>query len=261
MGSFLRALASLLSLYALLSAQGPGAKASADDWEEINFEFGSSVLTDGFPTLIRIADLLKRNPKFSVSLTGYADAIGSDAANDAISAARAESVKAFLLARGARAAQIAVAAQGRRNPAAANDSREGRFVNRRVAIAVRNELGAPIGAGTLGTRLRPIETPAPAPVEPRQANAPPPGCYGVQIGTFRERANAERFLPGAAGPRRIQLWNAGAPLWRLIVGCEATEQAAGNLARQLRDQAADAFVVHVSGAVPEAEQARATGGR
>jgi len=29
---------------------------SKDDWEEINFEFNSSVLVDGFPSLLRLAE-------------------------------------------------------------------------------------------------------------------------------------------------------------------------------------------------------------
>ena len=34
-----------------LFAQGLDTPASKDDWEEINFEFNSSVLVDGFPTI------------------------------------------------------------------------------------------------------------------------------------------------------------------------------------------------------------------
>ena len=34
-------------------------KRRKDDWEEINFEFNSSVLSDGFPSLLRLAELLR----------------------------------------------------------------------------------------------------------------------------------------------------------------------------------------------------------
>ena len=42
-----------------LFAQGmnPGSQTK-EDWEEINFEFNSSILSDGYPSLLRLADLL-----------------------------------------------------------------------------------------------------------------------------------------------------------------------------------------------------------
>ena len=53
----------LFTLFSALSvctfAQGLDTRASKDDWEEINFEFDSAVLSDGFPSLLRLADLLK----------------------------------------------------------------------------------------------------------------------------------------------------------------------------------------------------------
>ena len=32
-----------------------------EDWEEINFEFNSSILSDGYPSLLRLADLLSQH--------------------------------------------------------------------------------------------------------------------------------------------------------------------------------------------------------
>ena len=62
-----------------VSAQGlnyPGV--TKDDWEEINFEFNSSVLVDGFPSLLRLAELLQKNPGYKVSVEGHTDVIGGD---------------------------------------------------------------------------------------------------------------------------------------------------------------------------------------
>jgi hypothetical protein len=46
----------LLALFWLFSAWLPAQElivtASKDDWEEINFEFNSHILTDGFPSLL-----------------------------------------------------------------------------------------------------------------------------------------------------------------------------------------------------------------
>ena len=53
-----------LGLLTYLFAQGLDTPASKDDWEEINFEFNSSVLVDGFPSLLRLAELLDQHPGF-----------------------------------------------------------------------------------------------------------------------------------------------------------------------------------------------------
>jgi len=43
-----------------LFAQGLQTTATKDDWEEINYEFNSSILSDGYPTLLRLAELLQQ---------------------------------------------------------------------------------------------------------------------------------------------------------------------------------------------------------
>jgi len=58
-------------------AQGLNTHASANDWEEINFEFNSAVLSDGFPSLLRLADLLKENHGYHVKVEGNTDNLGS----------------------------------------------------------------------------------------------------------------------------------------------------------------------------------------
>ena len=68
------ALLAVLALFAIgTSAQGLNSTASRDDWEEINFEFNSSVLVDGFPSLLRLAELLQKNPGYKVKLEGHTD--------------------------------------------------------------------------------------------------------------------------------------------------------------------------------------------
>ncbi len=63
----LKRLAGLMAVLVLTwtgaSAQGLNTNASKDDWEEINFDFNSSVLVDGFPSLLRLAELLQKNPR------------------------------------------------------------------------------------------------------------------------------------------------------------------------------------------------------
>ncbi|HEU0119277.1 MAG TPA: hypothetical protein VFQ91_02050, partial [Bryobacteraceae bacterium] len=58
-------------------AQGLNTNATKDDWEEINFETGSAVLTDGYPSLLRLAELLAKNPGYKVRVEGHTDNVGS----------------------------------------------------------------------------------------------------------------------------------------------------------------------------------------
>src|SRR5580693_10309922 len=111
----LRKCAALLMFFTLVPAgvwaQGlntpPGV--TKDDWEEINFEFNSSVLVDGFPSLLRLGELLQRNPGYKVSIEGHTDRLGSTAYNDKLGLARANAVRDFLLKYGATAGQLTVA--------------------------------------------------------------------------------------------------------------------------------------------------------
>src|SRR5882724_5713293 len=87
-------------------AQGINTPAKADDWEEINFEFNSSVLVDGFPSMLRLGELLQRNGGYKVRVEGHTDGVGSDRFNERLGLARANAVKDFLVKYGARAGQI-----------------------------------------------------------------------------------------------------------------------------------------------------------
>src|SRR3981081_3730474 len=94
-----------LGLLTFLFAQGLDTPASKDDWEEINFEFNSSVLVDGFPSLLRLADLLQKHPGYKVKVEGHTDVIGSDKFNEKLGIARATAVRDFLVKYGARPTQ------------------------------------------------------------------------------------------------------------------------------------------------------------
>ncbi len=148
---------SLLWLTGILSAQGLNTIAKQDDWEDINFEFNSPILSDGYPSLLRLAELLNKNPDYKVSLTGNADHIGSHPYNDQLGKRRAEAVKAFLEKYGARPGQAAMDSKGARVPKVSNGSPEGRFMNRRVEMTVTDGSGRIIGAGGPGDAIKSLE--------------------------------------------------------------------------------------------------------
>lgn len=147
-----------ISAVALFAQNTIDTRAQATDWEEINFEFNQSVLTDGFPSLLRLADLLKQHSDYKVTLTGNADQIGGNQANNALSLRRAEAVSAFLRKYGASQGQIQTKGDGKNNPAIPSMGPNARFVNRRVVVQVTTPDGRQIGDGSMSSAIVEFET-------------------------------------------------------------------------------------------------------
>ena len=134
----------LTLLSANLFGQGLNTTASKDDWEEINFEFNSHILTDGYPSLLRLAELLQKHPDYKVKIEGHADVIGSNRYNERLGLRRAETVKAFLVKYGANANNLTTASFGETQPKIPDRSKEARFMNRRVFMTVTDASGKTI---------------------------------------------------------------------------------------------------------------------
>ncbi len=149
------ALSALGMMASALFAQGLEAPASQakEDWEEINFEFNSSILSDGYPSLLRLADLLGQHRDFKVALTGHTDYVGSNSYNDKLALERANTVKHFLVKYGASADQVSVSGTGKRQPEVNNRTKEGRFMNRRVTLRVTDGQGRLVKEGGISDVL------------------------------------------------------------------------------------------------------------
>ena len=147
----LAAIGALGLLASGLFGQGlsPGGQTK-EDWEEINFEFNSSILSDGYPSMLRLADLLSQHRDYRVKVTGHTDFVGSAAYNDKLALARANAVKAFLTKYGVLDNQISTSGDGKRNPEVDNRTKEGRFMNRRVVFTVTDGTGRLIKEGGVG---------------------------------------------------------------------------------------------------------------
>src|SRR5437870_5433178 len=124
-----------------------------DSWEEINFEFNSSILSDGYPSLLRLSELMSQHRDYRVKVTGHTDYVGSTAYNDKLALARANAVKAFLVKYGVADNQITTAGDGKRSPEVDNRVKEGRFMNRRVILAVTDGQGRLIKEGGISEVL------------------------------------------------------------------------------------------------------------
>ncbi len=108
---------------------------------------------------------------------------------------------------------------------------DGRIIDLSHAAARELEL---IGPGVARVRIEVIRTPANAPA----------GLFAVQVGAFRERANAERLRASMAasyGFARLLQRAENPVLWRVLVGEEPTEEAAGALAQRMRQNSVEKF--------------------
>jgi len=117
---------------------------------------------------------------------------------------------------------------------------EGRIIDLSRAAARRLDMLAP---GTARVRLEVAAMPASA----------SECCFAVQIGAFRERANAERQREAAEREHRpawLERRDGDPPLWRVLVGRETSLEAAQELARRLRARFGAAFVMRVDGPSP-----------
>ena len=158
------ALAVCFPLLALtVAAQGLDTRAAKDEWEEINFEYNSAVLVDGFPSLLRLAELLQANAAYKVRLEGHTDGIGSKAFNEKLGLARANTVRDFLVKYGVRANQIETLTRAFDNPRAGRGKQtysrtdEARWMNRRVALTVSDGQGRTVSEGGASDAIRAMQ--------------------------------------------------------------------------------------------------------
>jgi outer membrane protein OmpA-like peptidoglycan-associated protein len=103
------------------------------------FEFASSELNtanDDEMYFTLLGYLLTNEPGSSVRVVGHACSRGSAEANERFSKLRAERVKQYLVEKGIEGEKIILEWKGDREPAASNDTEDGRKLNRRVEITI-----------------------------------------------------------------------------------------------------------------------------
>lgn len=96
----------------------------------------SEIRAEGRPVLDKVAVslLLPDFVAMRVRVVGHTDSQGGAAHNDALSLARATSVRRHLESRGVAAARLQALGMGEREPLAPNDKDYGRALNRRIEI-------------------------------------------------------------------------------------------------------------------------------
>ena len=103
----------------------------------ILFDFNSSKLgEDAKASLNKFATSLINNPQTDVQIYGHTDNVGTRAANEKVSTARATEVKNYLTNAGVPVARMTSQGLAYDYPVATNDTEAGRAQNRRVEIYI-----------------------------------------------------------------------------------------------------------------------------
>lgn len=106
-------------------------------FDRLNFDTNSAAIrADDRPTLAALAQILAAYPNARAKLTGYADARGSDPANQKLGADRAAAVADALSSAGIAKDRLSTASGGDANPVASNATASGQFENRRTELTI-----------------------------------------------------------------------------------------------------------------------------
>ena len=104
------------------------------------FDFNKSALKpEGRAKLDDLVGKIKGISLEVIIAVGHTDSVGSDAYNQSLSERRADSVRDYLISQGLEGSKISTSGRGESDPAASNDTADGRQQNRRVAITAQLE--------------------------------------------------------------------------------------------------------------------------
>jgi flagellar motor protein MotB len=125
----------------------PTAVACA--WDDVQFEFNSTVPIDEPNQLTQIGEILGQHPDYRVVLVGHADIIGGNQANFRLALTRAEKIRDLLIKQGARLEQVSLTSQGVSGGFPGQSSvmtrtDEARWLSRRVTVTTFDGNGAPV---------------------------------------------------------------------------------------------------------------------
>lgn len=99
----------------------------------IQFRSASAEIERGSDSILdRIVEILESCPEAVVQVGGHTDNVGNAENNRKLSAARAESVRAYLESKGIPAGRLKAVGFGQDHPIASNDTEAGRRQNRRI---------------------------------------------------------------------------------------------------------------------------------
>jgi len=105
--------------------------------DNCTFESGKATLKpEAYAVLDELVDYLRRKEDDRIEIGGHTDDVGKEEANLLLSTNRANSVMAYLLAKGIAPERVTAMGYGLTVPIAENDSEEGRQQNRRTEVKI-----------------------------------------------------------------------------------------------------------------------------
>jgi outer membrane protein OmpA-like peptidoglycan-associated protein len=109
--------------------------------ENVYFDTNKATLKpESSASLDEAGGILVKWPQLRIEVAGHTDSVGEDAYNQALSQRRAQAVLDYFLGKfSLKAGQFSVKGYGESNPAADNDTPQGRSQNRRVELNVLNK--------------------------------------------------------------------------------------------------------------------------
>ena len=108
--------------------------------QAVQFETAKSILkNESYAILDEIIAIMRENPAYSLSISGYTDDIGDDVANQELSQSRAKACYDYLVFKGIKTDRLRYAGFGENRPIADNKNAAGRELNRRVEFELMLE--------------------------------------------------------------------------------------------------------------------------
>ena len=116
---------------------GTEATPRTFQFEKLNFDTAKSDIRPADRAEVdQVAAVLKQYGSARVRIAGYADARGSNPANQKLGKSRADAIKAALVAKGIDGGRVETVSGGTTDPVASNETAAGRFENRRTELVV-----------------------------------------------------------------------------------------------------------------------------
>lgn len=106
-------------------------------FNNLEFEIAKAIIKEiSYESLVKLVDLMKKKPEWSIVISGHTDSDGEAAKNLLLSKRRAEAVSSFLQLNGIEKTRIITEWHGETKPLVPNDTPENKQKNRRVEMTI-----------------------------------------------------------------------------------------------------------------------------
>lgn len=110
------------------------------DLSALQFDYARAELNSDAPAVLdKVVAELQKNPQMKIEVSAHTDDNGTPLGNFAVTRARAEAIRNYLLSKGVKPEQVKARGYGSTRPVADNKTEQGREANRRIEITVLEE--------------------------------------------------------------------------------------------------------------------------